>query len=531
LPAIYRRRAAWASAFVFRAPSSRKKKLQLNFFLKVAAYIRFNLGIGGHMKAFMLIFLGAGVFYVSAAFARDNTSADLVTRVDHYLSEGVNQGFSGSVLIARKGQIILNKGYGYADKERELQCGPDTVFTVGSVTKQFTATAILKLVEQGKLSVTDQLQKFFPDLPEDKQQITIHQLLIHAAGFPGGIGLGDFDPISREDFFKRVFAETLLHAPGEKHYYSNLGYSILGRIVELVSNQDYESFLRRHLFLPAGMTQTGYLLPQWESNNLAKGYLRGVVDLGTLVERFNKNKEVYWALKANGGIHSTINDMYKWYLALKNHTVLSPELTKILTTAYIPEDEEGSSHYAYGWAIFQSSRNTKIVSHNGGNGVFFFDFIWFPEEDALVLLANNGVTRETEVAWPMARMLFDADYQPKPIEKNAEAYVFAFMQQNRPEQLPDLATPLRERYPKAFSHPRTLNRLGYMTLRFLEDPAWAVALFTLNTDLFPENGNVWDSLGEGLLANNQKPEAIEAYRKAVALGNESSKKILEKIKP
>ena len=451
----------------------------------------------------------------------------IINHIDQYLQAGVPAGLSGNLLVAKQGQVLLSKGYGLADRERGLPYTKDTVFTTGSVTKQFTATAILKLVEQGKLDVSDPLEKFFTGLPPDKQGITIHQLLTHTSGFTGGIGKGDFDPISQEAFFQSAFASELLHEPGETYDYSNLGYSILGRIIELVSGQEYEQFLREQLFLPAGMQQTGYLLQDWDSDPVAKGYFQGVVPLGSLKGRYQKAGQVYWPLKANGGIDSTLEDMFRWYEALKLHKVLSPAMTKVLTTAYVPENEEGSSHYAYGWAIFTSLRNTKIVSHNGSNGVHFFDFIWFPEEDVLVLWATNSVTRHTQVAWPVARMLFDTNYQPPPIRRAASADILEFLTQRGPGQLHRQEAFLKQKFPAEMGRPTYLNWLGYMALNVLKKPDWAVAIYELNTRYHPGEGKLWHSLGGGYLAQNRREEAISAYRKAVDLGNQPSNQILE----
>jgi len=133
-------------------------------------------------------------------------------------------------------------------------------------------------------------------------------------------------------FFKTLFSTKLLHAPGTKHNYSNAGYSILARIIEIVSEKQYEEFLLENLFTPAGMTHTGYLLPQWGREKIANGYARNLVNMGTLIARFNKQKKVTWTLKGNGGIHSTTGDMFKWYKALKSNAILSKEQFKKLTT-------------------------------------------------------------------------------------------------------------------------------------------------------------------------------------------------------
>jgi len=418
-------------------------------------------------------------------------------------------------LIAKKGEVILSKGYGLADKESKKPYTPTTVSTIGSVTKQFTATAILKLVEMNKLKLTDPLSTFFKKLPKDKRKITIHQLLTHSAGLIDVIGDGDFDDIPMKRFFKALFGTKLLHKPGSKYAYSNAGYSILARIIELTSGQEYEHFLNQHLFKPAGMTQTGYFMPQWDDALIATGYARNVINVGTMIARFNASKKITWTLKGNGGIHSTTGDMFKWYQALKTNKILPIALFKKLTTPYILEHENRTSRYAYGWAIFNSSRNTKIISHNGGNAIFFHDFLWLPKEDVVIILFTNASSRETEVAWPIEKMFFDTAYKVAPIKKNLFNIVFDFIKNNDLQAASKLTRIIKENYSSSIKDSETLNGLGYRIIEMNKNVAWAISLFKLNTELFPKNGNNWDSLGEAYAKNGQKKEAIKSYQKAL----------------
>lgn len=444
-----------------------------------------------------------------------------VERIDQYLQDGVENGFSGALLIAMDGEILLNRGYGLANKSREISVSPNTVFTVGSVTKQFTAAAILKLSEQGKLRVDDQIDRFFETLPEDKKTITIHQLLTHTAGLRHSIG-SDFDQTDPDVFFTQVFKSELLFEPGERHAYSNLGYSLLARIIEVTSRQPYEAYLSNVLFQPANMHQTGYLLPDWLEESLAHGYQRNVIDRGTLIERYRSDQQVSWHLKGNGGIHSTQNDMYRWYQALRTNAILSEELTSSFTKPYVLEQENGVSYYAYGWAIFSSDRQTKVISHNGGNGVFFHDYLWLPEEDAVIIFSTNASSRKVEVAWTIERMLFDTLYQPTPIIRNIYDFVVRYAHENSPDDAGALRGILAETYAEEIANASTLNRLGYILLDQPEQAEWAVALFEMNSTLFAGDANVWDSLGDGYVAIGQVENAIDCFRKATKLGSDSS---------
>ncbi len=468
-------------------------------------------------------------------------NAVLKEKIDHYLSEGVSNGFSGSLLIAKQGEIILHKGYGMAHKENQVPYKRTTVSTIGSVTKQFTATAVLKLEDMGLLQVTDSLTKYFRNIPKDKKNITIHQLLTHTSGMIDVIGDGDFDDIPRKRFFKTLFAAKLLHEPGSKYEYSNAGYSILARIIEIVSGKDYESFLMEHLFTPAGMTHTGYLIPHWENEEIANGYARNLLHMGTLISRYKEQDKVTWTLKGNGGIHSTTGDMYKWYEALKANKILSKSQFEKLTKPYVLEYEDGSSYYAYGWAIFNSDRNTKIISHNGGNRVFFHDYIYLPKEDVVIILFTNASSREVEVAWPIEKMIFDEFYEPKPIKKNLFYLVFDFMKSHEISQSDELIAVIKDHYESSLRSPERLNGLGYRILKneimdIEKHLKWSIEIFKLNAELFPNDGNVWDSLGEAYAKNGQKKKAIQSYTKALELAKndrcdwcESSRKALKRL--
>ncbi len=203
---------------------------------------------------------------------REVVSGAAATRVDDYLSRLVRHGFSGAVLIAKDGQIVLKRAYGMANRETGLPYDVGMVSCIGSVTKQFTGAAIMKLEMQGKLSTSDPISKYLPGVPADKAGITIHHLLTHTAGFSGDLGGSDEEPIARDALVAKVLAAPLVAKPGAQFEYSNEGFALAAAIVERVSGQGYEAFLRAQLFLPAGMTDTGYQTPAWPIERLPIGY-------------------------------------------------------------------------------------------------------------------------------------------------------------------------------------------------------------------------------------------------------------------
>ena len=323
--------------------------------------------------------------------------AAAAARVDAYLSRLVPYGFSGAVLIAHGQDIVLKKGYGLADREQKRPYTPDLVASIGSVTKQFTAAAILELEDAGKLRTSDEISKYLPDVPPDKAGITIHHLLTHTAGFPGDLGGADNEAIGRDALVARVLAAPLASKPGAGFEYSNEGYSLAGAIVERVSGQGYEAFLREHLFLPAGMRDTGYLLPAWPLERLPVGYGPEGQAWGRIYKRGWLADGPGWYLRANGGIHSTLEDMLRWHRALDGDAVLSPAARQKFQTGHV--DAAPGERYAYGWGVRKTPRGTTLITHNGGNGFFFADVRRYVDEGVVIIaMSNQPVVPATQLA-------------------------------------------------------------------------------------------------------------------------------------
>jgi CubicO group peptidase (beta-lactamase class C family) len=339
----------------------------------------------------------------AVAVSRDHSSTERAAEIDQYLKTLEGKGFAGTVLAALRGKVILERGYGLAHRERRIPVTTDTVFPIGSITKQFTAAAILKLQMQGKLSVDDSIAKFVSGVPPDKAGITLHHLLTHSAGLLGNYGPSDFEPVTREELIKRIMDAPLNADPGSVYDYSNAGYSLLAAVVEIVSGQPYEGYLSANLFAPAGMTRTGYRLPKWPRDSIAQGYVSGKA-WGSVYSRYAEQNGPFWNLLGNGGIHSTVKDMYRWHKALEQGAILSEELRRKAYSRHIPEDEDGYSYYGYGWAIFDTPWGTDLITHNGGNGIFFADFLRFLKDDACIVFLTSTFQFE-EAGWEIAEML------------------------------------------------------------------------------------------------------------------------------
>ena len=312
--------------------------------------------------------------------------SQIAVNIDQYLSAIEAIGFSGAIIVSKSDSVVLRKGYGLADRENQRPYTPNSIQSHGSLTKQMTAAAILLLEYRGKLSVEDSISTYFNNLPEDKQHITIHQMLTHTSGLPGGVG-SDEEPIQSQAYIDRVMQEPLQFDPGTNYAYSNVGYALLGIIVEHVSGQGYEQFLRDELLLPAGITETGYVLPNWDQDRLAVGYRNGerwglVYNHGWLEDGPG------WHLRANGGLHTTVDDMYLWFKnTLQGQGALSEETVTRWTKGYITESNR-ESKYGYGWVIYDTEWGP-MIAHSGSNRIFSADFVWLPEKDLFFYIQGN----------------------------------------------------------------------------------------------------------------------------------------------
>ncbi|HXB55666.1 MAG TPA: serine hydrolase domain-containing protein [Vicinamibacteria bacterium] len=309
-------------------------------------------------------------------------------RLDSYFEGLETGGFSGTVLVARKGKLLLHKGYGLADRRGKLPCTTETVFDIGSITKQFTAAAILKLEMAGKLRVEDPLAKHLEGVPEDKAGVTLHHLLTHTSGLDHYYGKDD--EYAPRDLAVRLFLRMPLITPsGAKYRYSNAGYSLLAAVVEKLSGKPYEAYLREVFFEPTGMTKTGYILPRWNVLELSRNY-NGETDNGWTFNRNWGPEGPYWHLFGNGGILTTSGDLYKWEQALMSDRVLSPEARRKLWTPHVPESDTGLSSYGYGWRVGKTDHGTAYSGHGGGSSYgVAAAYFRFPDDGLLMIVLSN----------------------------------------------------------------------------------------------------------------------------------------------
>ena len=335
-----------------------------------------------------------------------------------YFHRQATEGFSGAVWLSQEGKTLLKGGYGYANREKQIPFTEHSISTIGSITKPLTATAICHLYEQGKLDVEDKISQYIPGLPPDMGAITIHQLLLHTSGLGNIMVNNDFKVISKTEFVERLKKEKLRFEPGERSEYSNIGFSVLGYIIEEISGKSYEAFMQETFFQPLGMEHTGYTAHEWHADSIAVGY-RNKKPFGTVYHRIREMDGNYWNLIGNGGIHMSLSDLHRWYVAMKeSNAVISDSVRSLLTHPHIKCNENSiRCRQGYAWVVLTepSGAPTQAITHNGGNGVMFADFWWFMEEDIFLgIMSNNSRFSAEEVIRPIRRALILGEKEPIP---------------------------------------------------------------------------------------------------------------------
>ncbi|QQS30476.1 MAG: serine hydrolase [Sphingobacteriales bacterium] len=440
-------------------------------------------------------------------------------RIKTYLSKIEKAGFNGAVLIALNNGQMLSEGYGFSNMETKTPNKPNTVFDIGSLTKQFTAAAILKLEMQGKLSTEDAITAYFNNIPADKEGITIHDLLRHQSGLVSNVGK-DYEKITDDEFLQKVWSSELRFQAGTNFSYSNIGYSLLAMIIEKVSGQSYETCLYENLWKPANMEMTGYIRPKFDPNQIARGYDRNDADWGKPTDKAWGDTAPYRHLTGNGGILSTTEDLYKWHQALMSSKILSAEAKQKLYHPKLRNSESETSYYAYGWDVFKTCKNTLRVWHNGTNRIFYADFMRFIDEQiTLISLSNKSHPVFDQLNFEISKMISNPNYDPEipaadnPINRKFTAQIMetiehhglqkaktAYLNKKKSEQL--LEYQMRN---EGFNHIDN------------GQPGIAIQIFELNVFAFPNSAKALQGLGEGFVETGNKTEGLQYLKKSLQL--------------
>jgi CubicO group peptidase (beta-lactamase class C family) len=474
------------------------------------------------------------LFSNTLSLAQQEKSSEITKRIETYLNEFEKLGFAGTILIEIEGHKVLSKGYGFRNLELKEKNTPNTIFDIGSVTKQFTAAAILKLEMQGKLSISDTITKYFQNIPVDKSTITIHDLLRHQSGLLSNVG-EDYDPITETAFLDSLMISPLQFKNGSDFSYSNIGYSLLALIIEKVSGQTYEQYLYENLWKPSGMEVTGYSRPNFDTVLIAMGYGKNNTIWGKPTHKKWNGNVPYLHLLGNGGILSTTEDLFKWHESLMTENILSKEAKYKLYHPLIRANENNNAIYAYGWDVSRTNRNTFRVWHNGTNNIFYADVMRFIDEKTTLILMSNKTFRGTDqLNFEIAKIIFEKNYQPtipKPDNEVNQRFSQEIIEIIVNKGLEEAKLYYKTRPSNTDVLEYLLNRKGYELLSQNKNDE-AIGVFTMNCIANPNSFNAFDSLGEAYMNKGDKISAIKNYEKSLQLDptNGNAVEMIKKMK-
>jgi CubicO group peptidase (beta-lactamase class C family) len=323
----------------------------------------------------MLSRFALSVVLAGSCLAQDAARMDQI--VQSYVAD---HKFMGTALVARGSQVLFSKGYGSADLEWDVPNSPNTKFRLGSVTKQFTAASILLLEERGKLSVNDPVKKYLPDAPAAWDKITIYNLLTHTSGIPSFTGFPDYAklepfPTTAAQLVARFRDKPLDFQPGEKWSYSNSGYVLLTYLIEKITGDSYEKFVRENIFTPLGMKDSGYDSNSAVIPHRASGYVSGK-------NGFENAGFVHMTIpQGAGALYSTTEDLLKWEQGLFGGKLLQAASLEKMTTPF-------KNNYAFGLQV-ETAGGRKVIEHGGGIEGFNTELEYYPEDKLTVAVLGN----------------------------------------------------------------------------------------------------------------------------------------------
>lgn len=325
-------------------------------------------------------------------------------KIDELLAAYAKQNkLNGSVLVAQKGKILYQKGFGFRDAEAKIPNDINSIFQIGSVTKQITAAVIMQLQQEGKLSVKDKLSKYFSGFANG-DKITIQHLLTHTSGI---FNYTNDTIIMKNNVTKHYSQEEMVNLfknypsdfePGAKWNYSNSGYSLLGYIIEKVEKKPYEKVVRERIFQPLGMRDSGFDFTHLSNPKKAKGYFS--LSPTSIPAPVVDSTIAYSA----GAIYSTIGDFYKWERAIYTSKILKSESWKAVFTPF-------KNKYGYGWAI-DSLYGHRLTTHSGGIHGFSSNILRFPEDELAIIIFDNSSSNSLgKISNSLAAIIFNEPYQ------------------------------------------------------------------------------------------------------------------------
>jgi CubicO group peptidase (beta-lactamase class C family) len=443
----------------------------------------------------------------------DDRAAKIDEFVQHYYE---NDRFTGSVLVAERGQVIYKRGFGLANREWNVPNEPDTKFRIASMSKQFTAMLIMQLVEEGLISLDDTLADHIPEFRRDTaEQVTIHHLLTHTSALPDYSDAAGFwnelmrHPMTEEFVLDSLSGGDLDAEPGAEYRYNNGGYYILSLIVERVTGKKFEQALQGRIFGPLGMNDSGLDRPEKILPRRAAGYEQKVD--GTTNTRYRQIEN----LLGTGALYSTVEDLYLWDRALYTDKLLSEKYKDIMFTPHL-------NNYAYGWGVRKiqlgdTQDSTSYRGHSGSVAGFNSRIVRLVDDQHLIVLLCNlsEWTRLSAMTRGITNILYDLPHElPK---RSLARTLYKVMMQEGFDAALGRYHKIKGEHPEVYDLDEDeLNILGYRLLR-TDQVDESIAFFKLNVQAHPESWNAHDSLGEAYFVSGQPELARESYEKSLQL--------------
>ncbi|NQZ22569.1 MAG: serine hydrolase [Colwellia sp.] len=496
-----------------------------------------------------------------------------------YAEEGqhnrIESPFNGVMLVTKNGKVLLKKAYGFHDKDKNLNLTINSRFLIGSMTKQFTAMLVMQQVEHGTIALDKTINDYLPYFPKDKgKELTIHRLLSHTSGLPHYEGLRRLniplrkfreDDISVKSYAQLIAKMELINQPGTQFYYSSMNYVLLGAILEQVSGQSFSQLIEEKITKPLQLKNTGYADNSYIENHVAKGY--NFQEGGFFESLFFDKKGQYKESRfrhqstaySTGGMHSTIDDLYLWSQAIKEHKILSKEMTDKMFTPNL-------GGYGYGWFVnhenmIRFNPSVQLLSHGGTLEGYSSNLAMYKDGTTVIYLANVApvgsirLTMNMHLAAqnikvdefvrdiklpnvndglagflddggiPALRAYFQelssrAGYQMIMIEWGYQELIKLYLVAGELAQAEIFFNEMLSHYQTPSK--KWLNQIGY---DFLEENAFELAIksFKINKLNHQYSASAYDSLGDAYRESGQINLAKENYQQAVKLAksNES----------
>ncbi len=478
-----------------------------------------------HIAILPIFILGIFAFNKSPLEIGENSKSEKINDLLSLFAD--YEMFNGTALVVDQGEVIFQKGFGLANMEWDIPNEVDTKFKIASLTKAFTAMLVLQMVNEGKMELQTSISKYLPNYPkENADQISIHHLLTHSAGLGKKESERDKKYNRPKDMVAQFADAPLKFVPGDRFDYSNSGYTLLGYILETVSGQSYEELLDERIFKPLGMKNSGFHWHRTLLKNQASGYTR-------YYDRyFNEEASDESSAYAAGAIYSTVEDMFLWDQALETEKLLPKKYMDLLFQKHIVDPSYGG-YYGYGWeimdkAVGNTSEKIETIGHSGSIGGFRSLYTKISSSGSTILLLNNTnkaylTSITTAITGILENKTYDLPLIPlekftvRTIEKDGIEKGLQYYKDNKDS-------------PKFYSKKQSLIMAGYKYLQN-DNPEFALKIFKLSTEVYPEFDNAFDSYAEALLSLGKKEEAIKNYKKSLELNpnNNNALEVLKKL--